>query len=105
MNETIKKRLTALEKNVIPETVICLAEREDGTQKEMPIEEWYENRKEWEFKKIIKGSDPAAVLLVLADCHEEVADYCKGKGDTEGAERMTSEMEWDLSEYKRRTGR
>lgn len=103
MNEDLKKRILALEKRLMPEVCMCLVELPDGTQKETTIDDWFENRKEWEFKKMTVASDPAAVLLVLADVDDQVAEWALSKGDIEGATKMTAEAAQYVAEYERRT--
>lgn len=103
MNELLKKRIKELKKKIVPEVCFCLVELPDGTQKETTIDDWFEHRKEWEFKKMTVASDPAAVLLVLADVDEQVAEYALSKGDIEGATKMTAEAAEYVKEYERRT--
>lgn len=98
-----KKELALLKSRVQPPAVSrCLVDLPDGTQKETTIEEWFDHRKEWTFKRMTRNSDPAAVMLVLANADEEVAEWCTRQGDAEGAKRMLEEADNYVSEYRRR---
>ena len=89
MNESVKKRLTELEKTLIPEPCYIMAEFEDGTQREMLIEDWFFNhRHEAVFKKITKGGDLNVCYLLFAAWDEECG--------------AMDRMEKDLENYRQR---
>jgi hypothetical protein len=48
-----------------------------------------------------RGSNPGAVLLVLASIDEEVAEHCLDAGDTAGAMRFLAEAEQYRADYER----
>jgi hypothetical protein len=101
MNEAIKKRLAALKSQIVPETCFCLVELPDGTEAEKEIGEWYEHRREWTFKRMSKGKDISAVMLVLAAIDDEVAEDAMEKGDTATAAHFTASAACYLAEYER----
>ena len=101
MNEAIKRRLAELRAKVVPETCFCLVALPDGTEAEKTIDEWWENRDKWIWKRMTRGSNPGAVLLVLASIDEEVAEHCLGAGDTAGAMRFLAEAEQYRADYER----
>lgn len=102
MNATIRKHLDALKSQIEPETCFCLVELPDGTEAEKSIDEWWEHRKEWSWKKMTRGGDVSAVLLVLAAINDEVAEDAMRKGDTAAAARLTAESAQFLAQYERR---
>lgn len=101
-NESVKKRLAALKSQIVPETCFCLVELPDGTEAEKSIDEWWEHRKEWSWKKMTRCGDVSAVLLVLAAINDEVAEDAMRKGDTAAAARLTAESAQFLAQYERR---
>lgn len=101
-HDAIRKRLAALQSQIVPETCFCLVELPDGTEAEKSIDEWWEHRKEWRWKKMTRGGDVSAVLLVLAAIYDEVAEDAMRKGDTAAAARMTAESAQFLAQYERR---
>lgn len=105
MNEAIKKRLAALKAQIVTEPCFCLVELPDGTEAEKEIGEWYEHRREWAFKKMTRGQDISAVMLVLAAIDDEAAEYAMSKGDVEGAARLTAEAAEFMAQYERRARR
>ena len=102
MNESIKKRISALKAQIEPETVFCMVELQDGTQAEKTIEEWYEHRKEWKWERMTRGGDNAAVMLLLAAIDDEAAEDAMEKGDNAAAARLTAESAQFLAQYERR---
>jgi hypothetical protein len=101
-NESIKKRLAALKSQIEPETCFCLVELPDGTEAEKSMDEWFEHRREWRWKRMTRGGDNAAVLLLLAAINDEVAEDAMEKGDTAAAARLTAESAQFLAQYERR---
>ena len=101
MNTALRKRVKDLEKMLKREVCFCLVELPDGMQKETALDEWYNHRKEWRFLRMTVAKDPAAVLLVLADVDDQVAEDALSKGDVAGAMRLTAEAARFLAEYER----
>ena len=101
-NEAIKKRLAALKAQIEPEPCFCMVELPDGTEAEKSIDEWWEHRKEWSWKKMTRGGDVSAVLLVLAAINDEVAEDAMKKGDVAAAARLTAEAAHFVAQYERR---
>ena len=102
MNATIRKRLDALKSQIEPEACFCMVELPDGTEAEKSIDEWWEHRKEWSWKRMTRGGDNAAVLLLLAAINDEVAEDAMEKGDYAAAVRLTAESAHYLAQYERR---
>lgn len=102
MNELLKKRVKELEKKLVPEVCFCMVELPDGTEAEKSIDEWWEHRKEWSWKKMTRCGDVSAVLLVLAAINDEVAEDAMRRGDTAAAARLTAESAQFLAQYERR---
>lgn len=100
--DAIIKRLDDLKAKITPETCYCLVKLPNGEEKETTVEEWYENRREWDWKKMTRGGNIDAVLLVLAAIDEEAAEYATEIGDNLGAARLMDEVEQYLSHYNKR---
>jgi hypothetical protein len=71
-NESVKKRLAALKSQIEP--CFCLVELPDGTEAEKSMDEWFEHRREWRWKRMTRGGDVSAMRLLLAAIDEEVAE-------------------------------
>lgn len=100
--DAIRKRLTALKAQLEPETCFCLVTLSDGTEAEKTVDEWFEHRHEWQWKRMTRGGDAAAVQLVLAAWDEAAAERCMQKGDVDGAAQMTKEAAARITQYERR---
>lgn len=101
MTESIKNRIAALEKQLLPESCRCLVELPDGTETETTLEEWYEHRKEWNWKRITSGGDVSAICLILAAIDNEIAEEAYEMGDMANAARLTASAARFLAEYER----
>lgn len=71
MNGNIMSRLKKLEARNTLEVTWCMVELPDGTERETRMDEWYEHRQEWKWKRMTKGSDPEAVKLLIRYLDEE----------------------------------
>ena len=104
MNESIKKRLEALKAQFEPKTTFCIVELPDGTERETTMDQWYQHRQEWKWKRISKGGDNRALLLLFAALDDEVAEDAMQKGDMETAMEYTRSAARFLAEYERGSG-
>lgn len=99
MNETIKKRIIALEKAILPHAKSVIVEWADGTQEKVTPEEWWKHRFEWPLADL-RGQDNSRGLvayLIFAALADEAIE--KAEGNAEEVERLTAEREEMLKLY------
>ena len=73
MGLNLKKRVDKLAARALPTEVWVMAQAEDGTEREVTIDEWYDRRHELRFMRFTRGYDPTFhdINLLIASMYEE----------------------------------
>lgn len=98
MNETIKKRIMALEKAILPHAKSVIVEWADGAQEEIDAGEWWEHRFEWPLADLRSQGNSGGLVacLIFAALADEAIEKAE---NAEEVERLTAEREKMLSLY------
>ena len=101
MNETIKKRLIALENAIKPVDLIVSVDLPSGNRKKMFASEWWEHRREWPLSDFSCQDTSAGIFifLVFADLSDRELERAQKKGDLAEVERLTNECDEWLARY------
>jgi hypothetical protein len=101
VNESIKKRLTSLERLLAPKDGGVMIELPNGRREKKSAVEWWAHRNEWPLADWkYQGNEEGLVLfLAYAAIADKGIEDAKAEGNASEVERLTRERDESLKKY------